>query len=564
MGSDILLKMIPGDLELLQQYAKEGSEEAFAELAHRHLDLVYSAALRQVHSPQLAEEVAQSVFTDLSRSAKRMKPGTVLTAWLYQVTRRTAVDVVRRESRRQLREQLAAELTDMNAHPSLWSQIEPLLEEAMESLDPVERTAILLRYFEERSLREVGQTLGTSEDAAQKRVSRAVDRLREFLSQRGVAVGASALVLALSANAVQSAPLGLITAISSGATASGAALHSVTTFGATKALAMTTLQKVIIVAALTGAAGVALYENHQASAARDQLQASQQRENPLKEQLSQTTQERDEAATQLAALREENDALRGNAAELPKLRAEVARLRDSSREARNGGSATTGADPALDEAFKTWAVRASRLRQRLDQAPNQQIPEMRFLTEKNWFDAVKNLAQLETDSDYNQAFSTVRNQAKDEFGRMLQHALRSYTDANNGQLPQDLTQLKPYFDKPVDDAVLQRYQLLQSGPLNAVPPDQYLVADVAPLIDEERDAVYRFSLNGTSSHSGSPFEEAIKDAGIQFAQAHNDLLPTEPSQFTPYLKQPVPPEGELQPTPRLAVSNPRDRGTGRP
>src|SRR5215467_8580658 len=126
-AGDTLLKMTTDDLKLLREYAEKGSEQAFAELVHRHLDLVYSAALRQVHSPQLAEEVAQSVFTDLSRSAKRMKPGTVLTAWLYQVTRRTAVDVVRRESRRQLREQLAVELTDMNAHPSLWSQIEPLL-----------------------------------------------------------------------------------------------------------------------------------------------------------------------------------------------------------------------------------------------------------------------------------------------------------------------------------------------------------------------------------------------------------------------------------------------------
>jgi hypothetical protein len=414
----------------------------------------------------------------------------------------------------------------------------------MEDLDPVERTAILLRYFEQRSLREVGQTLGTSEDAAQKRVSRAVERLREFLSHRGVTVGAGALVLALSANAVQSAPLGLVTTISSGATVSGAALHAVTTFEATKALAMTTLQKVIIVAALTGAAGVALYENHQVSAAREQLRALQQREDPLTEQLSQTTQERDEAATQLAALREENDTLRGSVAELPKLRGELARLRDNSRALAQlkADSATNGADPALDEAFKTWAVRATRLRQRLDQAPDQQIPELRFLTEKHWFDAVKNLVQLETENDYNQGFSAVRNLAKGEFGRMLQQALRGYTDANNGQLPQDLAQLKPYFDKPVDDAVLQRYKLLQTGPLNAVPADQYLVAEVAPLIDEERDAVYRFSLNGTSSQSGSPFEDAVKDAGIKFAQAHDDLLPTDPSQLTPYLKQPVPPE----------------------
>jgi RNA polymerase sigma factor (sigma-70 family) len=536
--------MTPSDMELLERYSKEGSEEAFSELVHRYLDMVYSAAVRQVHSPQLAEEVAQSVFTDLSRSAGRMKPDTVLTAWLYQVTRRTAVDVVRRESRRQLREQLAVELTDMNAHPSLWSQIEPLLEEAMENLDPVERTAILLRYFDQRSLREVGQTLGTSEDAAQKRVSRAVERLREFFSQRGVTVGASALALALSANAVQSAPLGLVTAISSGASASGAALHSFTTIGATKALAMTTVQKIIITAALMGAAGVGLYQNHQASLAREQLRAARQNQDPLKEQLSQLTQERDEAATQLAALREENETLRGSLADLPKLRGEVVRSREASRELAQlkALSATNGTDPALDEAFKTWAVRATRLRQRLDQAPDQQIPELRFLSEQHWFDSVKNLKQLDTDKDFNEAFSTARNLAKSEFGQMLRKALRGYTDANNGQLPQDLSQLKPFFDQPVDDAVLQRYKLLQSGALNAVPADEYLVADIAPLIDENRDAVYRFSMNGTSSQSGNPIEEVVKDAGIQFAQAHDGLLPTDASQLAPYLKQPLPPE----------------------
>src|SRR5256885_1776088 len=180
--------MTTSDLELLEQYVKAGSETAFAELVHRHLDLVYSAALRQVRSPQLAEEIAQSVFADLARNSGRLKADTVLSAWLYQVSRRTAVDVVRRESRRQLREELAMELANMNAQPSIWTQIEPFLEEAMESLDPAERTAILLRFFENRNLREVGQTLGTSEDAAQKRVSRAVERLREFLSHRGVSV----------------------------------------------------------------------------------------------------------------------------------------------------------------------------------------------------------------------------------------------------------------------------------------------------------------------------------------------------------------------------------------
>ena len=167
------------DLDLLDQYARENRQDAFAALLERHLKLVYSAALRQVRSPELAEEVAQSVFADLARSAGKLEPQTILTAWLYQVTRRTAIDMVRRESRRQLREQIAVDMTNINSSSSEWTAIEPLLDEAMEALDPPDRTAILLRYFEDKSLREVGRTLGTSEDAAQKRVSRAMAGARE-------------------------------------------------------------------------------------------------------------------------------------------------------------------------------------------------------------------------------------------------------------------------------------------------------------------------------------------------------------------------------------------------
>src|SRR6266480_1766037 len=107
--------MTTSDLDLLQQYTRQRSEEAFAALVRRHLNLVYSAALRQVRSPQLAEEVAQSVFTDLARNVAKLKRHTILTAWLYQVTRRTAIDVVRRESRRQCREHIATEMNAINA-----------------------------------------------------------------------------------------------------------------------------------------------------------------------------------------------------------------------------------------------------------------------------------------------------------------------------------------------------------------------------------------------------------------------------------------------------------------
>src|SRR5262249_50100792 len=107
--------------------------------------------------------------------------------------------------------------------------------------------------------------------------------------------------------------------------------------------------------------------------------------------------------------------------------------------------------------------------------------------------------------------------------------------------PQDLSQLKPFFEKPVDDAVLARYRLLRTGNLNDPSADEYIVGDNAPLIDPEYDATYRFSLNGTTSHSGSPGEDAIKDSGVQYAKAKNDMRPSSPADLAPYLKEPIDP-----------------------
>src|SRR5438034_4094344 len=229
----MLVKMTTSDFDLLKEYVGEKSEEAFATLVKRHLNLVYSAALRQVRSLQLAEEVSQSVFSDLAQNAHKLRSGTILTAWLYQVTRRTAIDVVRREARRQLREQIATEMNAMNATAADWTHIEPLLDEAMHALDETDRSAVLLRYFESKSLREVGRTFGTSEDAAQKRVSRAVERLREFFAKRGVTVGASGLAGIISAHAVQAAPSGLAVTISTAAGLTALGISASTGAGAT-------------------------------------------------------------------------------------------------------------------------------------------------------------------------------------------------------------------------------------------------------------------------------------------------------------------------------------------
>jgi RNA polymerase sigma factor (sigma-70 family) len=353
--------MTVNDLELLEEYLRHKSEKAFATLVNRHLNLVYSAALRQVRSPQLAEEVAQSVFTDLSRNARQLKHGTILTAWLYQVTRRTAIDVVRRESRRQARERLAAEMAPMNTVAE-WTHIEPFLDEAMAALDETDRVAILLRFFENKSLREVGATLGTSDDAAQKRVSRAVERLREFFTKRGVTIGAGGLVALVTANAVQAAPAGLAGAISTAAIVGGTTIAATSTVTLTKAIAMTTLQKTLLAATIAVAAGAGIYEAHQSSNLRDQIQSLQQQQD---KRLQLLEAERDEASGKLANLQAENEKLNQNTSELLKLRSDVGRLRKEAEAAAlaNRHSALAQAtpptgDPATNSpSFQTYSAK---------------------------------------------------------------------------------------------------------------------------------------------------------------------------------------------------------------
>jgi RNA polymerase sigma factor (sigma-70 family) len=525
------------DLQLLARYTGQHAEDAFAELVRRHLDLVFSAALRQVRSPQLAEEVAQSAFTDLARQARRLAPDTILTAWLYQVTRRTAIDVVRRESRRQLREQVACELNAMNTAAADWTQIEPLLDEAMHALEETDRTAVLLRYFENKSLREVGQTLGTNEDAARKRVSRAVERLREFFAKRGVTVGASGLVIAISANAVQAAPAGLAITISTVAALAGTTIATTATATATKAIAMTTLQKTIITATIVTAVGTGLYEARQASNLQTQAQMLQQQQAPLAEQLDQVTRERDDAKRQLAVIRDDDKRLKRDAAELLRLRGEVERLRKSSQELAKSNGADAE-DPTQIET-KSWLGRVNQVKQRFEQNPGSKIPELQFLLAQDWLDATKG-NYLQTEDDYRKAMAGLRLQAATRFGMVAQGALSRYAEANNGQFPTDLSQLQPYFKTPADSAVLQGYQII---------PAIYLGNDVSGLGDRaiiqkaasDEEANLRVAIGAGVIVQGFRAEtDGALDAAISaFAAANNGQLPKGIYDLKPFLSTPA-------------------------
>ena len=205
------------DWDLLRRYAIDGSDDAFEMLVKRHVNLVYSAAFRQVRDPVIAGEVTQTVFIILARKARTLNRGTILSGWLYRTAQFAGAKALRSESRRRHHEQ---EATLMPPEPTdaPWEQIACFLEPAMAELRESDRNAVVLRFFENKDLKTVGSALGVSEDTAQKRVARAVEKLRAFFSRKGVALSATALTTALGSNAVQAAPAGMDLTVVAGAT----------------------------------------------------------------------------------------------------------------------------------------------------------------------------------------------------------------------------------------------------------------------------------------------------------------------------------------------------------
>ncbi len=317
------MKTMSDDAQLLQRYARQRAEDAFAELVRRHLNLVWGAARRITGDGDLARDVAQTVFADLARKADRLPRGTILAGWLHRAACLSAANLVRGNARRAARERQVMELNPLQAADPADARavelLQPLLDEALNTLDPADRDAVVLRYLSGKSFAEVGAALGSTEAAAQRRISRALEKLRAQVGRHGVTTSAVGLTLALAVASAEAVPAGLAAVVS---TASLAAAGAAGTVGIAQTIMLMKTKLMLATIAVAAVATPITLQQRSLGHLREENRTLQQ------------------SASQVAGLKAENERLanlqvdagelarlRGEHTELIRLRGEVAGLR---------------------------------------------------------------------------------------------------------------------------------------------------------------------------------------------------------------------------------------------
>jgi len=327
---------------LLRDYAERGSETAFAELVSRHVDLVHSAATRLTGDAHLAHDITQGVFLALARQAAALAGHPVLSGWLHGTARHLAAKTIRTETRRHAREQEAAAMNELLAGETPdapWEHVAPHLDAALGELAAADRDAVMLRYFEKKSAAEMAAILGISSEAAQKRVSRAVERLRDIFAAHKITISAGGLTALLAANAVKAAPAGLAAAIA-------AAIPAFSSF------MLATKLKLIIAALAIASLGAALVLQHQ-------TQTGLRTENAaLRQQITQLQTDGEALSNRLAGVVQSNQLSQEQFHELLKLRGEVSLLH---RQQSSHSEPATTETNALPEVEKTQIFMAPEL-----------------------------------------------------------------------------------------------------------------------------------------------------------------------------------------------------------
>lgn len=489
------------DEQLLQQYTNERSESAFGELVTRHIDLVYSAALRVVNGDTpLAQDVTQTVFIDLARKARSLPRGVVLAGWLHRRTCYRAATAVRTERRRRSREQTAMEMRALDDNTEApWEHIAPYLDEGLNQLKSSDRDALVLRFLKRQDFRVVGAALGISEDAAQKRVSRALEKLRGVLSRHSVALTTAALTSVLGTEAVTAAPAGLAFGVT--AASLTATTGTETTLIVLKLMAATKLKAGIIGAIVVASVVTPLMVQHQAQARlRDRDGALGQRA----AQIAQLSAEYQRLSNLVARGPSPRAVSAEEFNELLKLRGEVGRLRKDLHELlQPNPSAPLSRTEMLASIHEVALARGNQLKRWLEEHPSKKIPELQRVPDRAYADAAYPHT-LDSDDDYRAAARLLRANAEAPVQQALFRALGQYGRDNNGQFPTDLSQLQPWFESPVDDAILQRYEIVPTSSLISElrPGGDWAITQKAP-VDAEYDSRTAIGLAGMTDANGN-------------------------------------------------------------
>ena len=416
--------------KLIEEYGKTGSEPAFRELVARYINLVYATALRSVGGDaHMAEDVTQTVFIHLAQKAKNLPNEIMLGGWLHRDACYVAATNLRSQRRRQARERQSVEMNAQhdNSEADL-EQIAPILDEVINKLGKQDRTAIMLRFFEQRDLRSVGVALGSNEDAARMRVNRALGKLQGLLKQRGIASSSTALGVMLATKAVVAAPSGLAasiagTALVSAATSTGTALTIL------KIMAISKL-KLGIAAALV-VAGVAtplVMQNQTQNKLRDENRL-------LRQESAQLASDSQRLSNQLSEVKYSQALTKDQFNELLKLRGEVGMLKKQLTEASSKKVPAPSQQPSTVQSVDLTEEESQKLAEREKLMMRQQfIAKMGY--SRNWM-----------------------------------AAFTQYADKNQGMYPTNFDDAAPFLpDNTKEETMLatNQFEIVYRGPLKAI------------------------------------------------------------------------------------------------
>jgi len=451
--------------QLLAEYGKSGSEEAYRELVSRYVDLVYSAAVRLVNGDtHLAEDVTQTVFADLARMAEKLSRESMIGGWLHRHTCFVASKVMRSERRRLAREREAVAMNASEDHSAEnFALIAPVLDEAVNQLGAEDRAAIMLRYFEQKDFRSVGEALGSNEEAARKRVDRALNKLESLLKVRGVALSGAALATTLATQTVTAAPVGFALTISSAALAS-AATTTGTTLAVLEIMSMTKLKIGVVTAVVAAGVAIPWVIQHNTQAKLNQATEALSKQ---KEQTSQLIAENERLSNLVANANPPATAGVSPSSDTLKLRGEVGRLRRENLEI--AASKTNGPSPLSGMTDNPEMYQLIRKQQRTGMSmvykdftnrislSPEQSEKMFDLLADNVMENIDRITEVLKDGKTGDALNQVFTAQEAAFLEKLQSVLT----------PEDLSQYKDYTQNIASYLTAEQFKSMMSGDKDA-------------------------------------------------------------------------------------------------